>query len=150
MIKGFPDLPPLWWAGTIALIHGFARLVPDWHLSHRALDLLSWTVLVSALALIAWSGLWFWRKRTPIEPHHVPKALIVEGPYRLSRNPIYVALVLLTLASALGQGSAFGLILALALWKILERRFVLSEESALRATFGPEADAYLAQTRRWI
>ena len=150
MIKGFPDLPPLWWAGSIDLIYVTEWLLPGWHIPIRAFDWISWTLLGLALAIIAWSAVWFWRKRTPIEPHHTPKALIVEGPYRLSRNPIYLALVLLTLASAFGHGSIVGLGLAFALWRILEVRFVLPEEAGLRTAFGADADAYIAATRRWI
>jgi protein-S-isoprenylcysteine O-methyltransferase Ste14 len=48
---------------------------------------------------------WFWRKKTTIEPHHTPTALIVEGPYRLSRNPIYLALLALLAGYVLRLGS---------------------------------------------
>lgn len=132
------------------LIHGASRALPGWHVAHPILDALGWLVVVVALALIAWSGIWFWRKRTPIEPHHVPKALIVEGPYRLSRNPIYLALVLLTLGAAAGQGSALGVALAAGLWWVLDRRFARVEEALLLRSFGAEAEAYLAATRRWV
>lgn len=149
-MKGFPDLPPLWWLGSIAGIYLGKMLLPALHIEHMGLQFISWLLLVAALALVAWSALWFWRKRTPIEPHHTPKTLIIEGPYRLSRNPIYLALVLLTLSSAVGHGSVIGLGLAGVLWRVLDRRFAAPEEALLRATFGAEADAYLGRTKRWI
>jgi hypothetical protein len=61
-------------------------------------------LMLAALALIAWSALWFWRKKTTIEPHHTPTALIVEGPYRLSRNPIYLALLMFWWATSAPWG----------------------------------------------
>ncbi|MEL6551551.1 MAG: isoprenylcysteine carboxylmethyltransferase family protein [Pseudomonadota bacterium] len=149
-MRGFPDLPPLWWLATILLIHLGARVAPGLHVTHPWLDAASWLLLLGALGLIGWSALWFWRKRTPIEPHHVPKALIVEGPYRVSRNPIYLALVLLTLASAAGQGSALGVALAAGLWWVLDRRFAQVEEALLTRSFGAAAEDYLKATRRWI
>ena len=149
-MKGFPDLPPLWWAGSIALIYLAKWLLPGLHLQSGLTGALSWILLALALGIVGWAGIWFWRKRTPIEPHHTPKTLIVEGPYRWSRNPIYLALVLLTLASAIGHGSVIGLFGALGLWWVLDRRFAAVEEALLLETFGDEAKAYLAQTRRWL
>lgn len=148
--KGFPDLPPIWWACSIAIIYLVNWAVPSWHFDIGILTGVSRIVFYAALAIIAWSAVWFWFKKTPIEPHHTPKTLIVEGPYRLSRNPIYLALVLLTVSSALGNGSVVGLICAGALWAILDRRFAAKEEVLLLQTFGDEATAYLKQTRRWI
>lgn len=149
-MKGFPDLPPLWWAGSLALIYAGKWLLPDVHLQANVLEMLSWLFFMAALGLIVWSALWFWRKRTPIEPHHTPRTLIIEGPYRITRNPIYLALVTLTLASAIGHGSLIGLGAAAGLWWVLDRRFAAPEETMLRTAFGAEAERYLAATRRWM
>jgi protein-S-isoprenylcysteine O-methyltransferase Ste14 len=149
-VKGFPDLPPIWWAGTIAIIYAGKWALPDLHFAVPALTLVSRVIFFTALLVIAWSAVWFWRKRTPIEPHHTPKTLIIEGPYKLSRNPIYLALVMLTISSALGHGSVIGLACAVGLWLVLDRRFAAKEEALLKETFGAEADAYLSQTRRWV
>lgn len=149
-MKGFPDLPPLWWLGSIALIYLGKLLLPSVHFTGWLLTLVSWSALFAALGLIGWSGLLFWHNKTPIEPHHTPKALIAQGPYRFSRNPIYLALVMLTVASALGHGSLIGLAAAVGLWWVLDRRFAELEEALLRTTFGSEADAYLAKTKRWL
>ncbi|MGB5864778.1 MAG: isoprenylcysteine carboxylmethyltransferase family protein [Sulfitobacter sp.] len=149
-MKGFPDLPPLRWLGSIAAIYAIKWAVPSAHVEWSFLTALSWVVMVSALALIGWSGIWFMRKKTPIEPHHTPKVLIVEGPYRVSRNPIYLALVMLTLSSALGHGSVIGLAFVALLWWVLNQRFAIPEEVLLRETFGAQAQTYLERTKRWI
>ena len=150
VVKGFPDLPPIWWVCSVAIIYGVKWLAPQVHVQSRFLDVVSWVLLCGALAIIAWSAIWFWQKRTPIEPHHTPKSLIVEGPYRFSRNPIYLALVLLTVASALGHGSIVGICCAFGLWWILDRRFAAKEEALLKQTFGDDAERYLSGTRRWV
>lgn len=149
-MKGFPDLPPLWWAGSIAFIYVAKWAVPAWHFETDLLSLVSRVVFFAALAVLVWSGAWFWVKKTPIEPHHTPKTLIVQGPYRVSRNPIYLALVLLTVSSALAHGSVVGIVCAAVLWAILNRRFAAKEEALLFQTFGDEAVAYLEKTRRWL
>ncbi|MEP1537824.1 MAG: isoprenylcysteine carboxylmethyltransferase family protein [Paracoccaceae bacterium] len=149
-MKGFPDLPPIWWAASIAVIYFFKWLIPEWHVQAGVLTLVSRLILLAALTIIIWSAIWFWVKKTPIEPHHTPKTLIVEGPYRLSRNPIYLALVLLTVSSAISNGSVIGGISAVVLWFILDRRFAAKEEQLLMDTFGDNSKAYLEQTSRWI
>ena len=107
-------------------------------------------LLVSAMAIIGWSGIWFWQKKTPIEPHQTPNSLIKEGPYRLSRNLIYLSLVLLAVSSALWHGSIVGMALAIALWIVLDRRFAVAEEEGSRTAFGQDAEGYFANDRRWF
>jgi protein-S-isoprenylcysteine O-methyltransferase Ste14 len=149
-VKGFPDLPPIWWLASVLVIYAAKLAVPNWHFDSKFLSSFSWVIFGLALIIIGWSAIWFFKKKTPIEPHHTPKTLINEGPYRLSRNPIYLALVLLTVASAIGHGSFIGLGSAALLWWVLDRRFAGPEEALLRQSFGRDADEYISLTRRWI
>lgn len=149
-MKGFPDLPPIWWIGSIGLIYGFELLLPALHFVVIGQVVLSTVLMILAFGIIGWAVIWFRRKKTPIEPHHRPKALIKEGPYVLSRNPIYLAFVLLTVSFAIAFGSLLGLAIAFALWYVLDRRFARAEEGWLRQEFGAEAEAYISKTKRWI
>lgn len=149
-MKNFPDIPPVWWLGSIVLIHVTAWLFPHIHFPTKTLQLGSFVLTSAALMLFFWAVLWFRKKSTPIEPGHIPSALIVEGPYRISRNPIYLVLVLMTLATAVYQGSLFGVIVTAGLVAILERRFVLGEEVTLLEAFGLDAEDFFQNTRRWI
>lgn len=149
-LRGFPDLPPLWLLGFMGaawLIDRGLPLVEAFGPVYRATGGL---LMLAALALIGWSALWFWRKKTTIEPHHAPSALIVEGPYRFSRNPIYLALLVLLVGYVLRLGSLGPVILPFAFYFVLTRRFIEPEEAALRRLFGAEAYAYLDRTRRWL
>ena len=149
VMKGFPDLPPVWFVVFWGLNWGLAALWPGFA-PGPVLAAISWGLVGLGLALILWSALWFWRRKTTIEPHHTPTALIVEGPYRLSRNPIYLGLVLILLGSVIGRGQLLGLVLVAAFLWVLNARFAIPEENGLRATFGGEAEAYLKATRRWL
>ncbi|TFL19677.1 methyltransferase family protein [Jannaschia formosa] len=147
-LKGFPDLPPIWLLGAVAASWLLGRgpgpsagPVGEW---------VGGAAVVLGLGLILWAAIWFRRKRTPIMPHHDPDALIVEGPYRLSRNPIYLAMVVIAAGVALRQDSLLALLPVPALWWVLDRRFAAVEEARLQARFGAAAEPYLAQTRRWL
>lgn len=144
------DLPPVWTVSSWALAWGVSYVVPQpgWDsLGLRWLGLL-W-ILIGVL-IVLWSASWFRRKSTPIHPGHTPSDLITEGPFRFSRNPIYLAMVIVTIGVVLWLGSALALVIPVALWVVLDRRFAGPEEARLRTTFGPAADAYIERTGRWI
>ncbi|MEM7469730.1 MAG: isoprenylcysteine carboxylmethyltransferase family protein [Pseudomonadota bacterium] len=148
-MKGFPDLPPLWLALALVLNWALARMVPGFSVGAFATSV-SWTLIGAGLFVIGWAAVWFWRRKTTIEPHHDAQVLIVEGPFRFSRNPIYLALLVILLGAVIGRGQPLGLGLVAGLWWVLDRRFAVPEEQGLRAQFGTEAERYLAATRRWL
>ncbi|KIT17135.1 methyltransferase family protein [Jannaschia aquimarina] len=145
-LRGFPDLPPVWALGLYLAQQACAAWVP---LVRYEAGPAGIVMAAAGLALILWSAVWFWRKRTPIEPHHTPRALIVEGPYRLNRNPIYTGLALVLVGTGLNAGALSSLLLSALFPPLITRRFVLKEEAALRAAFGAAADTYIANSRRW-
>lgn len=149
-LKGFPDLPPVWLAGFMVVAWVLDRGLPLVEAFGPLYRVLGIVLMLAALGLIGWSAWWFWRKKTTIEPHHTPSALIVEGPYRLSRNPIYLGLLALLTGYVLWLGSLAPVILPFAFHRVLTRRFIEPEEEALRRLFGAEAHAYLERTRRWL
>ena len=149
-MKGFPDLPPIWLAGFCVLAWALARFLPILYLGGPGLQAIGAALSLLGLGLIFWSGLWFARKKTTIEPHHAPSVLIIEGPYRLSRNPIYLGMVAILAGVVLWQGAVSGVILPGVFVSVLTLRFIEPEEAGLRSAFGAEAEAYLTRTRRWL
>lgn len=149
-MKGFPDLPPLWLAAFMALAWGMARVVPIITVPLDLFILFGIVVAVAGFALIAWSAVWFRRKRTTIEPHHTPGTLIVEGPYKLSRNPIYLGMLMILMGQVFWLCALSPLILLPVFLIVLTRRFAKLEEASLVDAFGEEGRAYLSATRRWI
>ncbi|MEM1273674.1 MAG: isoprenylcysteine carboxylmethyltransferase family protein [Pseudomonadota bacterium] len=149
-MKGFPDLPPLWLAGFCVLTWGFATEIPIAYFGGPLLQVIGAFCSLAGLSLIAWSAIWFARKKTTIEPHEDPETLIVEGPYRLSRNPIYLGMVAILLGLVLWYGAVSPIVLPGIFVAVLTLRFILPEEARLHAAFGPAADQYFARTRRWL
>lgn len=149
-MKGFPDLPPLWLAAFMVVAWVLARFVPIVSAPSTTLQSIGTLIAVAGFALILWSALWFWRKKTTIEPHHTPGTLIVEGPYRIGRNPIYLGMVLILTGQVIWFGALSTVVLPPLLLLILTARFAKPEEAALIAAFGNEARTYLTATRRWV
>ena len=149
-MKGFPDLPPIWLAGFCVIAWLLASELP----LVMAFGPLFWgaglILILAGLAVIVWSALWFQRKKTTIEPHHVPKALIVEGPFALSRNPIYLGMVAILTGYVLWLGALSTVLLPGLFISVLTVRFIKPEEERLIEAFGLEARRYIQATRRWL
>lgn len=83
-------------------------------------------------------------------PFDAPRQLVVVGPYRWVRNPMYIGAGLALLGAAIFFGS-FGLALyTIAFWSAAHLFVLFYEEPVLRRRFGPEYDAYARTRRRWI
>jgi len=134
----------------MALIWGVAALFPGVAYSADWLNVISWGFVILGIFLILWAATWFFRKKTTIEPHHTPTKLLVQGPFRFSRNPIYLGFVLIAAGSAIGRGNPLAFIAVAGLYYVLHTRFVLPEEKGLLAHLGDDAKEYVSKTRRWI
>jgi len=107
--------------------------------------------LLAAAAIVASSAIWALnRQGTPIHPHHGTTALVGEGPYRFTRNPIYLSLVAIYLGLALLLNSFWMVLLGIALAVTLHRSVVLAEERYLEDKFGEAYLAYKAKVNRWL
>jgi protein-S-isoprenylcysteine O-methyltransferase Ste14 len=90
------------------------------------------------------------RGRGTLSPVDPPRALVVRGPYRFVRNPMYLAVTMILLGEALLLKSR-ALLLYWAVFFVSANLFVLGiEEPALRQRFGAEYEEYARKVRRWI
>ena len=106
--------------------------------------------LSAGVAVVLWAAGIFRRVGTAIKPFEVSTVLVVDGPYRVSRNPIYLGMVcaLIGVAVLLGSLTPVVVIPLFAYW--IDRRFIRAEEAMLGETFGTQYDSYKAQVRRWL
>lgn len=129
-------------------------LVLAWAIPFRfpwgALPWTGWALLAMAALLFASAAFEFARARTTIIPHRYPSRLITTGVFGLTRNPIYLADLLILAGVSLLMGWPQGLVLVPVLGWILSRRFIRPEEARLRETFGEAFEDYAERTRRWI
>ena len=101
------------------------------------------------MIIALWSVYFFAKNKTPIEPKKTPKKLIIQGPFKINRNPIYTSLLILYIGIALKLGaiSAFAPVIVFPM--IITKRFIIGEEKTLLAIFGEEGEQYIKKTRRW-
>lgn len=112
--------------------------------------LLGGLIVALALANDLWCATTFARLETTILPHRAATHLATEGPFRFSRNPIYVSHVAVVFGLGLLLGSPFVVLLTPALAFALQKLSIEPEERHLAAKFGADYRAYVARTRRWL
>ena len=101
-------------------------------------------------ALMVWCFAIFMRKRTTIYPSRPVSALVIAGPYKYSRNPMYVALAIIHLGVTMTSGVLwYAGTFALSTW--LTQRFVIAaEERYLQKRFAESYRSYCAEVPRWF
>jgi protein-S-isoprenylcysteine O-methyltransferase Ste14 len=143
-------LPPVWL--LLALVASF--LLDRWWPLAR-LVAVPWNYLgliplgVGALMSLT-AALSFRRAGTPVVPFTPSTALVTDGWFRLTRNPMYLGLTLILAGVALIDGT-LGAFLPLPVFvAILQWRFIRLEEPFLESIFGDEYRRYCARVRRWV
>jgi protein-S-isoprenylcysteine O-methyltransferase Ste14 len=142
--------PPILYLGSLAvggvLDLVFPAPIPDHALRLPAAVLL----LVAGMALLVTCALRFRAAGTNVPTNMPTTALVISGPYRFSRNPIYLALTLIYLGLALGYGSWWPMVLLAPLLIVLRFGVIGREERYLEDKFGEAYRAYRSSVRRWL
>lgn len=107
-------------------------------------------LIVVALALDVWAFLTFRKHQANMMPHKPATELLTSGPFAHSRNPIYLANVLLVAGFGFALGSRWFLFGAVALFFLLGELVIKREEKHLEANFPTAWADYQKLVRRWI
>jgi protein-S-isoprenylcysteine O-methyltransferase Ste14 len=107
-------------------------------------------LVVAGLVLMGAAILQMARHRTTVIPRRDPSALVTDGVFSLSRNPIYLGDAMILLGAILWRDAVLALPLVVSFVWLIQTRFIRDEEARLTLAFGPEFDLWAARTRRWI
>ena len=111
------------------------------------------TGVVLCIVFAVWNGwtlLLMAAHRTAVLPGQTTRTILDRGPFRVSRNPLYVGLIVLDAGLALLWPSTWALLLVPVGFALLFWGAVLPEERYLSAKFGADYDSYRSRVRRWI
>jgi protein-S-isoprenylcysteine O-methyltransferase Ste14 len=143
--------PPLWALALLAAgyylgeLPAFAAL-PQW----RA-PLFGAVLVAGALTLMFAAMSQFFSTGTQILPTSEKNdVLVTDGVYAITRNPMYLGVVVLSLGVALWFGRPLMLLAPLGVFAITNFVLIPFEEAKMRRQFSAEFDAYVKRVRRWI
>ena len=143
--------PPLMTIAAIAIGWALGRLLP-WPFDDASgwVALAGYALVAIAILIDVWALMTFRRHRANIRPDRPATHLITDGPFTFSRNPIYLANVLLTAGIGLASGNRWLLICAAALFVLLQEVTIKREERHLQALFPDLWTTYSRLVRRWL
>lgn len=149
MLRSVP--PPLWALLLLAATYGISlapgmRDLPQLH--QRPLGLI---IIAAALATLFWAMIQFRLAKTELLPTSAKNsALVTDGLFGVTRNPMYVAMIVFCLGGALWFDRLPMLAAPLFMFAIANWVFIPFEEAKMRRQFGDAFDAYAKRVRRWI
>ncbi|NDV25234.1 isoprenylcysteine carboxylmethyltransferase family protein [Desulfovibrio sp. JC010] len=116
-------------------------------------DYLKWTgwFLIVTGTVFCYSGsILFSRQKANIDTFKDPNKLVVSGPFRVSRNPMYVGMVAALLGTSLAAATYVGIAFLLLFVMIVATVYIPFEEGRMLAVFGREYEEYCLKVRRWL
>ncbi len=137
-----------------------AALIGGWWLDRHVTDLpldfgamarpLGWALILVGLALFVWTLWTLHRHHTTVNPYAGASELCTDGPFRLSRNPIYVGDWFILVGVSLLLNTTWPLVFAPLIWIMLRFGVIRHEEAHLEAKFGDAYRQFKTRVRRWI
>lgn len=143
-------LPPIYFLGALLLMVGLHVTFPIRQVIPYPYRYTGAVLVLGGILLVGWAARLFGRAGTTIKPFQEASALVIRGPYRLTRNPMYVGMVTVLSGIALLLGSLSPGIIIPPFVALLDRRFIRFEEAALERIFGAEYRDYKARVQRWL
>lgn len=143
-------LPPVFFLGALLIQWAVHTFLPISLVLPGAWGWVGLIPIVAGVVVMVVSNRQFHAAATVINPFDTPSALVISGPFRFSRNPMYLAMLLILIGGALAWGSVTPFLVPPIMAWLLATRFVPVEEAALSRVFGADYDEYRARVRRWL
>ncbi len=146
------SVPPPIWALAYVLIAAAAGYAAGWpRVPGLPLLPLAIALIAFGVALTVTAAMLFRREGTELNPISAAnRKLVTSGPFRFTRNPMYLGLVLVTLGIAFWAGAWPMFLAPVATFATTNWVHIPFEETKMRRQFGQAFDAYAAQVKRWI
>lgn len=106
--------------------------------------------IVAGAGIMIWAALIFRKKGTTINPRGTPSVLVTDGPFRFTRNPMYLGTVFIMLGIAFLSGEISFYIVPMAYVIIINTFFIRREEKILESVAGDTYTSYKTRVRRWL
>ena len=147
----FIKLPPPATAFILLLLaylaaNAYAPLQPILFMSQP----ISVILFLISCTFMFWAIILFRIHRTTPNPHGKPEHLVKSGPYKLTRNPMYLGLLILLLSYAFWRGQLIFLAPPVLFFIVMDRIVIPNEEKTASEALGEEYNSYSKSVSRWL
>ena len=142
--------PPIWLVIGLGVQFALNRWLSGARFTSEAGQYAGGVMVMAGLLLLVLANRLFLRDKTDAIPFRNVTALVTDGIYRFTRNPMYLGMALILLGCAVTLGAATTLLVPPLFMVIIEWRFIRPEEELLRGLFPDDFPAYCRRVRRWL
>ena len=144
------NIPPTYFLVALVLMAFLDYVLPLVPLIVKPYRYAGFGLIALSLALGGWAALLFHRARTGIVPFSAATTLVETGPYRFTRNPMYLGMAGTLIGAAVLLGSLTPFLVVPAFMAVIADRFIDREEALLEQAFGQRYLDYKRKVRRWL
>ena len=143
-------IPPVYFLVTVVIMTVLNYFAPIRRILHPPVTYSGAIFIVIGLIITIWSAVLFNKAGTAIKPFEESTLLVTQGMFQLTRNPMYLGMVMILLGIALlfGTFTPFFLI-PIFIW-LIQTIFISNEEIMMARIFGDEYRDYKKRVRRWL
>jgi protein-S-isoprenylcysteine O-methyltransferase Ste14 len=143
--------PPIWALAFVVIAYGLSRFAREDPIPYLPGTPFAVVLIVAGIALSVSAAARFRREGTELSPVSTTnQKLVMSGPFRFTRNPMYLGLVLVTLGIAFWVGAWPMFLAPIATFAIANWAHIPFEEAKMRRQFSSDFEGYTRKTRRWI
>lgn len=128
----------------------FSYLLPQFNIVDKSYNKAGIVVFIFGLSLTFWSFYLFKKNKTPIIPGKKPTFVVVDGPYKFTRNPMYLGVSTALFGAAFYFGNLLSFLSPIIFFLVMNYYFVPFEEKLLEGLFGKKYIDYKKKVRRWV
>ena len=143
-------MPTTWFLGFLTLIIILHFLIVEKKMIFFPYNQFGWIFVLSDIILNLWTDNLFKKYKTTVKPYLKPSYFISNGPFRISRNPMYFGMLLILLGTTVLLKSVVLLIIPFAYLCIIHIFYIRKEEQKMLLQFGIEYSKYKKKVRSWI
>lgn len=143
-------LPPTYFYLFIILSVFLHFLIPVKQIFYYPWSLIGILPIVFGIVLNIWTDKQFSKKNTTVKPFGKPTSLLVSGPFKISRHPMYLGMTLILLGISIFLGSAILFIFPVLFFVLMNFLFIKYEEKNMEKIFTDGYREYKKKVRRWI
>jgi len=107
-------------------------------------------IIVAGIVLCYQARSLFLKNHTTLSPYESPSSLLKSGPFRISRNPVYLGMALILTGASVCMGSGVSFLSPVLFLASMEIWFIPREERMMEMVFGEEYREYTRKVRKWI
>jgi len=125
-------------------------IISDYKIIHSVYRWLGLIFIIFGLVINLWADNIFKKQNTTVKPDEKPTKLIITGPFRISRHPMYLGMTLILLGTAIILGSFIVFIFPIVFFLIINCKYIPEEEKRMEDEFGQLYIDYKNKVRKWI